>query len=172
MPMISLPHQLSRTRGFTLGAVDQATVTPDGATVLFLRSRAGDDPVNCLWALDLDSGHERLLVDPAELLGGAAEQLSDEERTRRERSRRLTRGIASYTTDAAAELAVFALSGSLWTVDTGTGAARRLPAEGAVVDPRPDPTGRRIAYLSGATLRVIGADGTGDRALAAPTARR
>ncbi|MFF7634861.1 prolyl oligopeptidase family serine peptidase [Kitasatospora sp. NPDC008050] len=168
MPMISLPHQLSRTRGFTFGAVDQATVSPDGTTVLFLRSRAGDDPVNCLWALDLDSGDERLLVDPAELLGGAPEQLSEEERTRRERSRRHTGGIASYVTDTAASLAVFALSGSLWTVDTGTGAARRLPAEGAVVDPRPDPTGRRIAYLSGGTLRVIGADGTGDRALAAP----
>ncbi|GAB2737134.1 S9 family peptidase [Kitasatospora kifunensis] len=166
--MISLPHQLTRTRGFMLGAVDQATVTPDGATVLFLRSRAGDDPVNCLWALDLETERERLLVDPTELLGGAAEQLSEEERTRRERSRQLTSGIAGYTTDAAAGLAVFALSGSLWTVDIGTGAARRLPAEGAVVDPRPDPTGRHIAYLSGGSLRVIAADGTGDRAVAAP----
>ncbi|MGF1429908.1 prolyl oligopeptidase family serine peptidase [Kitasatospora sp. LaBMicrA B282] len=168
MPTISLPHQLVQTRGFTLGAAEQFTVAPDGATVLFLRSQAGDDPVSCLWALDLDSGRERLLVDPAELLGGAAEQLSSAERTRRERSRTQAGGITGYTTDAAAALAVFALSGQLWTVDTATGTARRLPAEAPVVDPRPDPTGRRIAYLNGATLRLIAADGTGDRALAAP----
>ncbi|MCX4745498.1 prolyl oligopeptidase family serine peptidase [Kitasatospora sp. NBC_01287] len=168
MPTISLPHQLTRTRGFTLGAAEQFTVAPDGATVFFLRTRTGDDPVTCLWALDLDSARERLLVDPAELLGGAGEQLSEEERTRRERSRTLAAGIIGYSTDAAVSLAVFALSGSLWTVDTATGAARRLPAEGPVVDPRPDPTGRRIAYLSGGTLRLIDADGTGDHALAAP----
>ena len=36
--------------------------------MLFLRTRAGDDPAGCLWALDLDSGTERLLADPARLL--------------------------------------------------------------------------------------------------------
>ncbi|WP_329569806.1 S9 family peptidase [Kitasatospora sp. NBC_01266] len=168
MPTTSLPHQLTRTRGFTLGAAEHFAVAPDGASVLFLRSRAGDDPISCLWALDLETERERLLVDPAELLGGAAEQLSEEERTRRERSRQLGGGIIGFSTDAAGRLAVFALSGNLWTVDTGSGAARRLPAEGPVVDPRPDPTGRRIAYLSGGALRVIASDGTGDRALAAP----
>lgn len=168
MSTISLPHQLTRTRGFTSGAAEHFSVAPDGASVLFLRSRAGDDPIGCLWALDLDSERERLLVDPAELLGGSAEQLSEEERTRRERSREPRGGIVGFTTDRAGRLAVFALSGNLWTVDTGSGTARRLPAEGPVVDPRPDPTGRRIAYLSGGTLRVIAADGTGDRALAAP----
>ncbi|MDH6113949.1 dipeptidyl-peptidase-4 [Kitasatospora sp. MAP12-15] len=169
MQTITLPQQLARTRRFTLGAPDHFTVAPDGSTVLFLRSRAGDDPLGCLWALDPDAGGaERLLVDPAELLGGAAEQLSEQERTRRERSREQSGGIVAYSTDAAAGLAVFALSGNLWTVDTATGAARRLPAESPVVDPRPDPTGRRIAYVSHGALRVIEADGTGDRALAAP----
>ncbi|WP_035796565.1 S9 family peptidase [Kitasatospora mediocidica] len=172
MPTITLPQQLARTGRFSLGAPTHFTVAPDGATVLFLRSRAGDDPLSCLWALDLDAdggrGAERLLVDPAELLSGGTEQLSEEERTRRERGRERSGGIVGYTTDAAARLAVFALSGNLWTVDTATGAARRLPAEGPVVDPRPDPSGCRIAYVGGGALRVIGADGTGDRAVAAP----
>ncbi|WP_035841295.1 S9 family peptidase [Kitasatospora azatica] len=168
MPTTSLPAQLIRTRRFTLGVPGRFTLRPDGATVLFLRSRAGDDPVGCLWSLDLDTAAERLLVDPVELLGGATERLSEEERTRRERTRQQGGGIVGYATDATAALAAFALSGSLWTVDTVTGAARRLPAEGPVVDPRPDPTGRRIAYLSGAALRVIEADGTGDRAVAVP----
>ncbi|MDH6136750.1 dipeptidyl-peptidase-4 [Kitasatospora sp. MAA4] len=172
MSTITLPQQLARTRRFTLGAPDHFTIAPDGATVLFLRSRAGDDPLSCLWALDLDAAPgaeaERLLVDPAELLSGGAEQLSDEERTRRERSRERSSGIVGYATDAAARLAVFALSGNLWSVDTATGAARRLPAESPVLDPRPDPTGSRIAYVSAGALRVIEADGTGDRAVAAP----
>ena len=58
---MSLPAQIARTRRFSLGVPGQFAVGPDGAEVLFLRTRAGDDPVACLWALDLDSGTERLL---------------------------------------------------------------------------------------------------------------
>jgi dipeptidyl-peptidase 4 len=146
----SLPGQLVRTRNFTLGVPERFTI---GAAVLFLRGQAGDDPVTCLWALDLGSGTERLLVDPVELPG--------EEQA-------LGRGIDAYATDRAAELVAFAFAGGLWTVDVAGGRARRLPARGPVADPRPDPTGRRIAYVSGGALRVIEADGTGDRAIAAP----
>ncbi|GAA1949228.1 prolyl oligopeptidase family serine peptidase [Kitasatospora viridis] len=165
---MTLPEQLVRTRRFTLGRPEQFTVTPDGATLLFVRTRTGGDPVGCLWALDLAEGAERLLCDPAELLGGAQEKLSEAERVRRERSRQGGSGIVGYTTDRAVTLVVFALSGELWTVAPASGAARRLPAEAPVVDPRPDPTGRRIAYRSGDTLRVIEADGTGDRPVAVP----
>ena len=67
MTTMSLPAQIARTRRFTLGVPGQFTVAPDGGEVLFLRTRAGDNPAGCLWALDLGSGTERLLVDPAEL---------------------------------------------------------------------------------------------------------
>src|SRR5271169_1198131 len=155
MPTISLPRQLARTERFTAGVPGHFTVTPDGSTVLFLRSRAGDDPVGCLWALDASSGAERLLADPAELLGGAAEQLPEEERTRRERDREFGTGIVGYATDDAARLVAFALSGGLWTVDVTGGRPRRLPTAAAVVDPRPDPTGQRVAYVASGALRVI-----------------
>ncbi|MFE9425008.1 prolyl oligopeptidase family serine peptidase [Kitasatospora sp. NPDC006697] len=164
---LTLPEQLVRTRRFTAGLPGRFTIAPDGGTVLYLRTRTGADPVGCLWALDAGTGAERLLCDPAELLAGP-EQLSEAERVRRERARQGGAGIVSYATDHAAALAAFTLSGELWTVDTAGGAARRLPAEAPVVDPRPDPTGRRIAYLSGGALRVIEADGTGDRPLALP----
>jgi len=147
-------EQLSRTRRFTLGVPGQFTIAPDGAYVLFLRSRAGDDPVACLWAVDLDSGLERLLADPAELPTGPAHPAG------------AGAGIGGYATDAAAGLAAFALGGALWTVDVAGGPARRLPAAGPVADPRPDPAGRRIAYASAGALRVIEADGTGDRTIA------
>ncbi|HEX9354990.1 MAG TPA: hypothetical protein VF933_14385 [Streptosporangiaceae bacterium] len=52
MALDTLPRQLARTRRFSLGRPARATVSPDGGTVFFLRSRAGDDPVSCLWAMD------------------------------------------------------------------------------------------------------------------------
>ena len=66
----ALPRQLARTRGFLLGTPSQFTVSPDGGTVLFLRSRGGTDPVNCLWALDVATATERLLADPSVLSSG------------------------------------------------------------------------------------------------------
>ena len=58
------PRQLARTRRFSLGHPTRPMVSPDGRTVFFLRSRAGDDPVGCLWAVDRLTGAERLLADP------------------------------------------------------------------------------------------------------------
>jgi dipeptidyl-peptidase-4 len=51
-------------------------------------------------------------------------------------------------------------------VDVADGMARRLPAQSPVADPRLDPAGRRIAYVCDGALRVIEADGTGDRVIA------
>ncbi|MBB5084734.1 DPP IV N-terminal domain-containing protein [Nonomuraea endophytica] len=87
--MDTLPAQLARTKRFTFGTPRHLTVCPDGRTVYFLRSKAGDDPLSCLWALDCATGEERHLNTP-----------------------------------------------------------------GQVVAPRPDPAGRRIAYVSRGALRV------------------
>jgi dipeptidyl-peptidase 4 len=168
LPSSALPRQLARTRRFSLGVPGRFTVTPDGGTVFFLRTRGGDDPVSCLWALDVATGGERLVVDPLPLLAGAGEELSPEERTRRERTRELSSGIVAYAADRAGALLVFALSGQLWTVRPADGTVRRLPTATPVLDPRPDPAGERVAYVSGGALRVVEADGTGDRALAEP----
>ncbi|WP_279580673.1 DPP IV N-terminal domain-containing protein [Fodinicola feengrottensis] len=62
----------------------------------------------------------------------------------------------------------FTLAGGLWTVHLEGGPAQQLPTERPVADPRPDPTGRRIAYVSAGVLRVVDVDGMGDRTIAAP----
>lgn len=113
MPSLSLPRQLARTRLSRLGVPDRFTISADGGTVLLLRSRVGDDPVTFLWAFDVVSGRKRLLADPESLMGGAAEGLPEEKRTRRERVREVDSGIVSYAADEAAGLAVFALPGEL-----------------------------------------------------------
>jgi dipeptidyl-peptidase-4 len=165
--MGSLPAQLVRTRLFTLGVPDQFTITGDGSAVLYLRSRADDDPVTCLWALDLSSGTERVLADPAELTVATTGHATDGHAT----DGHATTGLAigGYATDGAGELIAFALDGRLWVVSGPDHRdARCLAAVEPVTDPRPDPHGRRIAYVSGGALRVIEADGTGDRLLMDP----
>ncbi|RZB15962.1 S9 family peptidase [Streptomyces sp. F001] len=165
---VSFPRRHARTQRFTLGAPRSFTVAPDGSRVAFLRSGSGTDRANALWVLDLADGAERTAADPRTLLGGAAEDLSPEERARRERSREGGAGIVGYATDTAVELASFALSGRLFAAELRAGTARELPAPGPVIDPRPAPDGRHIAYVADGALRVVGAEGAGDRALAEP----
>lgn len=164
----SFPRRHARTQRFSLGAPRAFTVAPDGSRVAFLRSGSGTDRANSLWVLDTEDGTERLAADPRALLAGADEELSPEERARRERSREGGAGIVGYATDTAAELASFALSGRLFTAELRAGTARELPVPGPVIDPRPSPDGTRVAYVAGGELRVVGAEGDGDQALASP----
>ncbi|WP_263165955.1 S9 family peptidase [Streptomyces sp. SCSIO ZS0520] len=172
----TFPRQHARTLRFSLGAPRAFTVAPDGGHVAFLRSRSGTDRAQLLWVVDTATGEERIAADPVALLGTAAEELSAEERARRERSRESSAGIVGYATDAAAEIAAFALSGRLFVAELRAGTARELPAPGPVIDPRPSPDGRHVAYVSGGALRVApltGAeDAPADRALAEPEAEQ
>ncbi|QOV35824.1 S9 family peptidase [Streptomyces ferrugineus] len=165
---VSFPRRHARTQRFTFGAPRAFAVAPDGSRVAFLRSASGTDPASSLWVLDPEGGEERVAADPRALLGGTSEDLSPEERARRERSREAGAGIVAHATDTAVELASFALSGRLFTAELRAGTARELPVPGPVIDPRPSPDGRRIAYVARGALRVVGAEGDGDRALAEP----
>ncbi|MBD0843324.1 MULTISPECIES: S9 family peptidase [unclassified Streptomyces] len=164
----SFPRRHARTQRFTLGAPRAFAVAPDGSRVAFLRSTSGTDRANSLWVLDPADGRERVAADPRALLGGGEERLSPQERARRERSREGGSGIVGYATDAAVELASFALSGRLFVAELPAGTARELPVPGPVIDPRPSPDGRLVAYVAQGALRVVGAEGEGERALAEP----
>jgi dipeptidyl-peptidase 4 len=200
----SFPRQDARTRHFTLGVPRAFRVSPDGKTVVYLRTKSGADPVTCLWALDVGSGQERLVADPG-ALGASEEDLPPEERARRERVRERAGGIVAYATDEALTVAAFALSGRVYAVrltagpltagplttgplTTGpltTGPLMAGPLTGEPVrevathtpalDPRPDPTGRRLAYVCGGALRVTGlaadAADAADRVIADPRGR-
>jgi dipeptidyl-peptidase-4 len=168
----SFPRRHARTQRFTLGAPRSFTVAPDASRVVFLRSRSGTDRASALWVLDLTDGTERVAADPRVLLGGAEEHLPPEERARRERSREGGAGVVAYATDATVELASFAVSGRLFTAELRAGTATELRVAGPVIDPRPSPDGRHVAYVARGALRVVGAEGEGDRALAEPEPAR
>jgi dipeptidyl-peptidase-4 len=162
----SYPLLMKRTQSFSLGSPTAFTLSPDGRRALFLRTRGGDDPVRCLWALEVASGAETLLVDPLTL--GVSAGDPEQEKIRRERERDRSAGIAAYQTDSSVRRVTFALKGRLFAVDTESVEIAELPAVTPVSDPRLSPDGAHVAYVSGGALRVIGVDGKDDRALAEP----
>src|SRR5450755_1957385 len=108
----SFPRQYARTQRFTLGVPRSFQISPDGETVAFLRSKGGDDPVTCLWVLDVGTGTERLVVDPGQI-GAPGLALDPEEKARRERSREQAAGIVGFAADGEFRTVAFTLSGKV-----------------------------------------------------------
>src|SRR5947207_8455613 len=104
---VDYPELAARTRRFSYGAPRGVTVTADGALVVFLRSAGPEDPADRIWVFDVETGAERQVADPADLLADKGE-LPPEERALRERLRLATSGIGSYTIDATGSSAIFA----------------------------------------------------------------
>ncbi len=161
----SFPRQQARTRHFTLGLPRSFQISPDGNRVAFLRSRGGDDPVTCLWVLDTGTGAERLVADPA-VLGDATAGLTAQEKARRERVREQAAGIVAFACDSALSVAAFALAGQVFAADLAAGgqAPRPIPARPGAFDPRPDPSGQRVAYVCDGAVRAV-TPGTGEDTL-------
>ncbi|WP_431915310.1 prolyl oligopeptidase family serine peptidase [Micromonospora wenchangensis] len=166
---MDFPELAARTRRFSHGAPRAVSVADDGSRVVFLRSGGPEDPADALWALETASAEERLIADPAVLLGEDADPtaLAPGERALRERRRLSAAGIGSYALDGAGRVAVFALAGRLFRADLVHGDVIEVTTVGPVVDPRPDPTGQRVAYVTDAAdgvrrgeLRVVAPDGT------------
>ena len=180
MALEDFPRQLARTRRYTLGVPRAVTISRDGERVLFLRTSGGEDPVSRLWLLDLgNGGGEGQLADPTESWHAGSGEVPEAELIRRERARERAGGIVAYSADADCRTVAFALDGQLWVVsadgapagdDVGRGpsAPRQVPTAGPLTEPRIDPTGQRVAYVTDGALYVVElADGAG-RLLAAP----
>ena len=156
------PRRYAETARFSHGSPRTVSVVDGGRGVLFCRSQGPTDPVQCLWHLDVASGAERLLVDPRRL-DADDDQLPPAERARRERAREAASGVVAYSTDRSGSTVALALGGAVFVVDTASGAVTSLTTETAF-DPRLDPTGANVAYVSGSDLRLVAVDAAdGDR---------
>ena len=149
----TFPRQYARTRRLTLGDPRDLRLDPSGDTAYFLRSRSGSDPMTCLWAVDVASGTERLLVDPATL--GEGDSMSEAELARRERLRESAEGITAYDCDQQMARAVFTVAGRLVIAELADGRCTAVDIDGAVFDPRLSPDGRRCAMVRNGRLLVI-----------------
>ena len=145
---LSFPRHSAKTLRFTLGAPRTFTLSPDGQRLIFVRSASGTDRIGRLYQYDLRSDVEELLVDPLNLLVDGAEQLSPEERARRERTREAAGGITSYSSDKKCEFITFVLSGKLYTLEISSKRIREEASAGIVIDPQLAPDGKSIAYIT------------------------
>jgi dipeptidyl-peptidase-4 len=157
----SFPRQYARTRGFNLGLPRSFSIASDGSRVAFLRTAVGEDPLASLWVLDVADDRERLVHGP-----DPEDHISDEERDRRERMRESQTGVVTYAVDPALTVASFVVGDHLLLADLVDGGVRELSPAGAAFDPRPDPTGRHVAYVTGGALHAIDLEAGTDRRLA------
>ncbi|TMQ73579.1 MAG: S9 family peptidase, partial [Candidatus Eisenbacteria bacterium] len=141
---------------FRAGRPTAISLTLDGRAVLFLRS-GSRDVVQDLYAYDVATRKERVLLSAAGLLAGAEEHLSVEERARRERQRQSARGITSYQLSHDGRRILVPLGGRLFVVERLTGAMRGLKSTGGFpIDPRFSRDATQVACVRDHDLFVTG----------------
>ncbi len=135
--------EYAQTRGYVLGRPTRPRLSASGK-ILFLRSGPRERTQSLYqW----EAGQARPLLTPQQLLGGQDEQLSPEEKARRERTRQLGSGITDFFPAPHAEVLLIPLSGRLYTFELDSRKVRALPVAGPVLDPKWSPDGSKIAYL-------------------------
>ncbi len=144
--VLGFPLLYAETQRFSLGVPRSFTIVHDGETVLFLRSASGTSPTLSLWAIDTATGNERIVVDPTSL-DHETNELTAEERARRERARESAGGIVRYAVARSKPLATFVLAGSVYLADTTTARVRRVGTASPAFDARLSPDGQFIAYV-------------------------
>ncbi len=142
-PALAYFRDLAETRNYTLGRPVSPRITPDGKHAIFLRS-APRNPTLKLYELDLATQQERELLTPAQLLGGAEETLSAEEKARRERSRQSLKGFTAFQMSSDGARLLVTLSGKLYVVARATLKVTELPGSGWI-DPRFSPDGKFVS---------------------------
>lgn len=181
--IINFPRKEARTLRFSLGAPRSAHVLGDGSRALFLRSGGPEDPVTSVWMSSWDEDgehHETLIADPRDLMHGASigehlghadEDVPQEEKARRERSRESAEGIVAYSVDASGQRLVFALGGKIWLarlcdtrsstsaqciqVTDGTDLMSHEIHAGPMLNPTISPDGTLLTYTTGRSVVVV-----------------
>ncbi|MBA2241833.1 MAG: S9 family peptidase, partial [Chthoniobacterales bacterium] len=108
-------RELVETRNYSLGQPVSPKLTPDGKAVIFLRGGARD-PVLRLYEFTIADQKLREILTPEKLLQGATENLSAEERSRRERARQSLRGFTSFEVSNDGTKLLVVLSGKLYII--------------------------------------------------------
>lgn len=156
----------AETRGFSSGRPMRIRLTPNGDAVLFLRSGARD-VVRNLYEMNMATGQLRCLARADDLLQGKAEDLTPEEKARRERSRESGRGLTWYRLSEDGAIVLIGLSGDLYLLRRSDGKIRKLPGRdvGPARDARFSPDGKFVSCIRGFDLYVIDLEANTQRAI-------
>ncbi len=137
----------AETRGFMLGRPTRPKPTLDGKAVLFLRAQPRKAKL-ALFEFDVASGKTRELLTPEQVLKGAEEKLTPEEKARRERMRVGVGGFTDYQLSTDGRLILLSLSGKLYVVTRGKDEVRELKTgDGTLLDPKFSPDGKWVSYV-------------------------
>lgn len=121
--------------------------SPDGKRVTYLKGKASDANRLDLWQYDLASGQHQLLLDSDNLFQGP-ENLSDEEKARRERLRLFASGIVSYSWSKDGNAMIFPLNGDLYYFDVVNNKTRKLTDTAEFeTDAKISPKGGYVSFI-------------------------
>ncbi|MFP5390497.1 MAG: alpha/beta fold hydrolase [Gammaproteobacteria bacterium] len=135
-------------------AVRTLRVSPDGERVTYLRSRADNQFQLDLWEYNLRARRSARLIDSKALAPN--EQLSAEEKARRERTRTASlSGILNYSWSPDGKQLLVPLAGDLYLVDAAHPERATRVATGNVADPKISPKGRYLSFVRQQNLYVI-----------------
>jgi len=167
---------LSVKRIFSSPALDgtaprSLTISPDGQRVTFLQGKQDDFERLDLWEYHIASGQTRMLVNSDDLHQGD-ENLSDEERARRERMRLSGTGIVSYKWSDDGTALLFPLAGDAFYYRLASGASpasvkRLLETEAFETDVKLSPKGNFISFIRNQNLYVLNIDSGEETAITA-----
>ncbi|WP_249311478.1 S9 family peptidase [Pseudoalteromonas ruthenica] len=129
--------------------------SPDGSRVTYLQGKKEDYNRYDLWEYNLKDNSNRMLVDSQALFSGP-ENLSDEEKARRERQRIFGRGILEYTWSKDGQALLFPLNGDLYYYQLASGESRKLTdTEAFETDARFSPKGNFVSFIRDQNLYAL-----------------
>jgi dipeptidyl-peptidase-4 len=141
-------------------------LAPDGSAVTYLKAKTDDVDVNDLWIADVKGGEPRVLID-GRALSADHHELSEAEKSRRERLGLRSRGVVEYHWDDEGKYILAPVQGDLWLYERASGAVRRLTnTPGDEIDGKISPKGGFVSYVRDDNLYLTPlAAGGAERAL-------
>ncbi len=140
-------------------------LSPDGKLVTYLKAKAEDQEVTDLWAASTAGGAPYRLIDAGPLIPKGAE-LSEAEKSRRERQGVRTHGVVDYDWDEEGRFILVPVEGDLWLFTLkGSRLSRLTQTPGDEMDAKVSPHGRFVSYVRDDNLYVIPSNGGAERAL-------
>ncbi|QOL25520.1 S9 family peptidase [Thalassotalea sp. LPB0316] len=157
------PQELTIDRIYSSPSLNGATpkslrFSPDGKRVTYLQGKQEDLYRYDLWEYHIDSDENRLLVDSKDIFDGI-ENLSDEEKARRERQRIYGSGIMEYKFSNDGKALLFPLNGDLYYYNLAEKKAKRLTNTPAFeTDAKFSPKANFVSFIRNQNIFVIDID--------------
>ncbi len=140
-------------------------MAPDGSAVTYLKTKPADIAVTDLWITNAADGSSRLLIDGAALTPKDHE-LSEAEKSRREREGVQTHGVVDYAWDEEGRFIVVPVEGQLWLYTRASDAVRQLTHSSASdVDAKVSAHGTYVSFIRNDNLFIVPTAGGAERPL-------